>query len=148
MVPKMQEVKFLYQNVKLTPDRYGVTIRNENLFVGLDAYEVIYCVNVEGRKIYSGAVSTQVDPGEERYVKLELPEVGLPIGEYALDVSLVLKKDSLWAKAGYEMAFGQFVFRVENALAVDAPGNTSASAAERLQPGSGVRMIRLRMISV
>lgn len=136
--PKMQEVKFLYQNVKLTPDRYGVTIRNENMFVGLDAYDVIYCLNYEGRNIYSGAVCTQVGPGEERYVKLELPEEGLPIGEYALDVSLVLKKDSLWAEAGYEMAFGQFVFRVENPLGLDAPGNTSASAAERLQPSSDV----------
>ena len=136
--PKMQEVKFLYQNIKLTPDRYGVTIRNENLFVGLDAYHVTYSLYHEGREIYSGAVCTQVGPGEERYVKLELPEAGYPAGEYALDVSLVTKKDSLWAEAGYEIAFGQLVFQVKDTLAVDDTDNASASEAERLQSGSEV----------
>lgn len=38
----MQEVKFLYQNLKLTPDRSGVTIRNENLFEGTGDYELVY----------------------------------------------------------------------------------------------------------
>ncbi|MNZ62001.1 Beta-galactosidase [compost metagenome] len=111
--PKMQEVKFLYQNVKLSPDCYGVTIRNENLFVGLDAYKLNYCLNYEGKEFHRGIVFAQVKPGEERYVELDLPETNLS-GEYSLDVSLVLKEDSLWASAGYEIAFGQYVFQVEN----------------------------------
>lgn len=111
--PKMQEVKFLYQNVKLSPDCYGVIIRNENLFVGLDAYKLNYCLNYEGKEFHRGIVFAQVKPGEERYVELDLPETNLS-GEYSLDVSLVLKEDSLWASAGYEIAFGQYVFQVEN----------------------------------
>lgn len=111
--PKMQEVKFLYQNVKLSPDCLGVTIRNENLFVGLDAYRLNYCLNYEGREFHRGIVFVQVKPGEERYVELDLPETNHS-GEYSLDVSLVLKEDSLWANAGYEIAFGQYVFQVEN----------------------------------
>lgn len=111
--PKMQEVKFLYQNVKLSPDCHGVTIRNENLFVGLDAYRLIYCLNYEGREFHRGIVFVQVKPGEERYVELDLPETNQS-GEYSLDVSLVLKEDSLWANAGYEIAFGQYVFQVDN----------------------------------
>ncbi|MEK3982755.1 glycoside hydrolase family 2 TIM barrel-domain containing protein [Paenibacillus sp. FSL K6-3166] len=113
--PKMQEVKFLYQNIKLSPDCHGVTIRNENLFVGLDAHKLKYCLNYEGREIYRGIVFAQVKPGEERYVELDLPETNHS-GEYSLDVSLVLKEDSLWANAGYEIAFGQYVFQVESTL--------------------------------
>ncbi|MNO29859.1 Beta-galactosidase [compost metagenome] len=111
--PKMQEVKFLYQNVKLSPDCHGVTIRNENLFVDLEGYKLNYCLNYEGREFHRGIVFAQVKPGEEKYVELDLPETNQS-GEYSLDVSLVLKVDSLWANAGYEIAFGQYVFQVEN----------------------------------
>ncbi len=112
--PKMQEVKFLYQNIKLSPDCHGVTIRNENLFVSLDAYKLKYCLNYEGREIYRGVVFAQVKPGEERYVELDLPDIRYQSGEYSLDVSLVLKEDSIWANAGFEIAFGQYVFQMEN----------------------------------
>lgn len=112
--PKMQEVKFLYQNVILSPDSEGVMIRNENLFATLAAYEIIYCLNYEGREVRKGAVITQVDPGEEKYIKLDLPKDLYQSGEYTLDVSLVLKEDTLWAEAGYEVAFGQYIFAVED----------------------------------
>lgn len=118
--PKMQEVKFLYQNVKLSPDCHGVTIKNENLFVGLDAYKLNYCLNYEGREFHRGIVFAQVKPGEERYVELYLPDTNQS-GEYSLDVSLVLKEDSLWANAGYEIAFGQYVFQVENKSEDEVP---------------------------
>lgn len=121
--PKMQEVKFLYQNIKLSPDCHGVTIRNENLFVSLDAYKLKYYLNYEGREIYRGIVFAQVKPGEERYVELDLPKTNHS-GEYSLDVSLVLKEDSLWANAGYEIAFGQYVFQVENKSKDEAPAHS------------------------
>ncbi len=35
--PKMQEVKALYQPVRLLPDGKGVRVINDNLFVSLDA---------------------------------------------------------------------------------------------------------------
>jgi beta-galactosidase len=119
--PKMQEVKFLYQNVKLFPDCHGVTIRNENLFVGLDAYKLNYGLNYEGREFHRGIVFAQIKPGEERYVELDLPDIRNQSGEYSLDVSLVLKEDSIWANAGFEIAFGQYVFQVENKSADEAP---------------------------
>lgn len=72
-----------------------------------------YCLNYEGKEFHRGIVFAQVKPGEERYVELDLPETNLS-GEYSLDVSLVLKEDTLWASAGYEIAFGQYVFQVEN----------------------------------
>lgn len=112
--PKMQEVKFLYQNIKLFPDRNGVMIRNENLFIGLDTYKLEYVLNYEGRAIYRGIQDVQVKPGEERYIKLDLPDISNQYGEYSLDVSIVLSDDMLWAEAGYEVAFGQHVFHVEH----------------------------------
>lgn len=34
-------------------------------------------------------------------------------GEYTVTVSFHLKEDTKWAKAGYEIAFGQYVYQVE-----------------------------------
>lgn len=113
--PKMQEVKYLYQNVKLLPDRYGVLIRNENLFIGTENYELIYSLKHEGAEVYRGNLpSIRVGPGEERYVRLELPETEDRPGEYTVDASLVLKEDTLWEEAGHETAFGQYAFLVED----------------------------------
>ena len=39
---KMQEVKFLYQNIKLFPSRDGVKIVNQNLFADTSAFELVY----------------------------------------------------------------------------------------------------------
>ncbi|MFD1954514.1 glycoside hydrolase family 2 TIM barrel-domain containing protein [Paenibacillus thailandensis] len=111
--PKMQEVKFLYQNIKLLPDRKGVKVVNENLFEGTDAYSLVYRLFREGEQVYEGSVSVDVAAQSEAYVELDLPDVSGVPGEYALHVSLVLKEDALWAEAGFEQAFGQHVFLVE-----------------------------------
>lgn len=43
--PKAQEVKYLYQNVKLEPDAKGVTIKNQNLLLIL--INMIYTISLE-----------------------------------------------------------------------------------------------------
>ncbi|MFR7899395.1 MAG: DUF4981 domain-containing protein [Ruminococcus sp.] len=37
-------------------------------------------------------------------------------GEYTVTVSFHLKEDMPWAKAGHEVAFGQYVYQVEAAV--------------------------------
>ena len=38
VTPKMQEVKFQYQSVKLLPEETKVIVKNENLFISLKNY--------------------------------------------------------------------------------------------------------------
>ncbi|WP_374717575.1 glycoside hydrolase family 2 TIM barrel-domain containing protein [Neobacillus sp.] len=111
--PKMQEVKFLYQNFKLFPDQLGVTIKNESLFTNTADYECEYVLFHEGKELYRNTLLTAVEAqGEGRY------EFALPVGitatpgEYCIQTSLKLKVSTLWADAGYEVAFGQFVFQI------------------------------------
>ncbi|WP_054027772.1 glycoside hydrolase family 2 TIM barrel-domain containing protein [Bacillus sp. FJAT-28004] len=111
--PKMQEVKFLYQNIKLIPDRQGVKIINENLFEGTDAYDLVICLHFEGKEVFRSKTSVDVAAQSESYVKLDLPEI-TEQGEYVLHASLTLKEDHLWAQAGYEISFGQYVFLLEH----------------------------------
>jgi len=119
--PKMQEVKYLYQNIKLQPDTTGVHVRNENLFIGTDGYTLKYTLFLEGEEVYAGYLDIQVDAQSEAYIPLHLPDTAGKAGEYALHVSLVLKQPERWAEAGHEIAFGQHVFVVESKQTAELP---------------------------
>ncbi|MFB5269949.1 glycoside hydrolase family 2 TIM barrel-domain containing protein [Paenibacillus enshidis] len=119
--PKMQEVKFLYQNIKLFPERSGVTVNNENLFAGTKDYDLVYSLLHEGREIYRGILQPEVAAGSEAFIAYELPDVAAAPGEYVIHASLVLREPALWAPAGHEVAFGQHVFQVEDAVSPQLP---------------------------
>lgn len=106
--PKAQEVKALYADIKLEPDEKGVKIINDSLFVSTGRYVLAYRLLKEDRCLYEAEAETDVAPESEAYVNLTYPE--LPgTGEFIYEVSLRLKDDTLWAKAGHEISFGQYV---------------------------------------
>ena len=108
--PKAQEVKALYADIKLEPDEKGVKIINDSLFVSTGRYVLAYRLLKEDRCLYEAETETDVAPESEAYVNLTYPE--LPgTGEFIYEVSLRLKEDTLWAKAGHEISFGQYVKR-------------------------------------
>lgn len=119
--PKMQEVKFLYQNLKLIPDTQGVTIRNENLFEGTGDYELVYSLLHEGQEITRNVSHVDVAAQTEAYIPLTFPSTDGKPGEYVIHTALVLKEATIWAEAGHEVAFGQHIFIVENPNPLKAP---------------------------
>lgn len=108
--PKAQEVKYLYQNIKLIPDENGVLIKNQNLFVNTDKYTLKYTIKKEDELLEDGEINVSVDPGTEKYINLPIKDYSKE-KEVVLTVSTLLKKDELWAKAGYEVNFGQAVLK-------------------------------------
>lgn len=108
--PKAQEVKYLYQNIKFIPDEKGVLIKNENLFVNVDKYDLKYTVEREGELLQSGIIDVSVEAGAEKYVELPINDYSCE-KEVVLTVSAVLKNDEFWAEAGYEVGFGQAVIK-------------------------------------
>ncbi|NHM30717.1 glycoside hydrolase family 2 TIM barrel-domain containing protein [Neobacillus terrae] len=112
--PKMQEVKFLYQNLKLVPDQNGVTISNQNLFNDNSDYILEYALNLEGQELYRNKAEVNVSPLSDGRAEFNWPEnITLSPGEYSIQVSYKLKENKIWADKGYEIAFGQYVFEVE-----------------------------------
>ncbi|GGA46675.1 glycoside hydrolase family 2 TIM barrel-domain containing protein [Paenibacillus physcomitrellae] len=117
LTPKMQEVKFLYQNIKLVPSPEGIRVINGQLFENTDAYVLRWSLQSEGEEIAGGQQEIRVDPGQEVVVT---PDRGdgrkteqLASGEYCIQASLHLKEATLWAGAGFEIGFGQHIFTVE-----------------------------------
>lgn len=109
--PKMQEVKYNYQNIGVEIGTETIAIRNKNLFVDTATFRCVVTLESMGKVLKSVEWKTDVEPLCE--VKFPTP-VELPDedGEYAITVSFCLKKDTLWAKAGHEVAWGQKVLRV------------------------------------
>lgn len=104
--PKAQEVKALYQDLKLVPDAGGTEIENRRLFTDTSDLEFVWLALRDGVPVHSERFCAQVKPGERKYVSVSAPELTEP-GEYVYQVSAVLKREERWAAAGYETAFGE-----------------------------------------
>ena len=110
--PKMQEVKFNYQNITAEVGADSVKVINKNLFVNTDIFDCEVTVAKNGKVIRRASLATAVAPlSEETYV-LPLAKEEKP-GEYTVTVSFHLKEDKAWAEAGHEVAFGQYVYKIE-----------------------------------
>ena len=110
--PKMQEVKFNYQNITAEVSADSVKVINKNLFVNTDIFDCKVTVAKNGKVIRRASLATAVAPLSEETYALPLAKEEKP-GEYAVTVSFHLKEDKVWAEAGHEVAFGQYVYKVE-----------------------------------
>ena len=113
--PKMQEVKYNYQNIVAKVTDTKAVITNRAMFTNTDAFDCIALLEREGKLIASAPLETHVPPLESR-------EYDLPFarqtrgGEYAVTLSFRLKEDTPWAVKGYETAFAQGVYKVAEQL--------------------------------
>ncbi|MCI9269726.1 MAG: DUF4981 domain-containing protein [Dorea sp.] len=109
--PKMQEVKFNYQNITADVSKDTVLVKNKNLFVNTKDFRCVVTLSRNGILVKQAELMTETAPLSEQEYALPIP-VPAQAGEYAVTVSFRLKTDTLWAKAGHEVAFGQHVYTV------------------------------------
>ena len=114
--PKMQEVKFNYQNISVTFEEHSFTVVNKNLFADTSEYQCIVILQKNGTVVKKQKMDTNVVPLSSG--SYEIPFVIPEDAEYAVTVSFVLREDTFWAKAGHEVAFGQKVYKKEVKFAV------------------------------
>ena len=115
--PKMQEVKFNYQNISVAFEEEGkFTVINKNLFADTGEYQCVAILQKNGIVVKKQKIDTNIAPlSSGTYeIPFEIPDDA----EYAVTVSFVLREDTLWAEAGHEVAFGQKVYKKEVKSAV------------------------------
>ena len=110
--PKMAEVKAVYQTLQAVVTEKEITVTNRSLFTASDEYACSVSLLRDGRCIDETALETAVPPLSDRSYPNPFADrlAGNEAGEYAVTVSFTLKRATLWAPAGYEVAFGQGVF--------------------------------------
>ena len=110
--PKMQEVKFNYQNITAQVGADQVKVINKNLFLNTDCFDCVVTVEREGKVIRRAKLETAVAPLSEETYSLPVAKE-TKAGEYVVTVSFLLKEDTVWASKGHEVAFGQYVYEVQ-----------------------------------
>lgn len=106
--PKMQEVKFLYQPYRITPQEKEVVVESRTLFSKGEHFVLCWKTECEGRVLKSGSCSFEMEPGETKSFPCDF-DVPKESGEYVLSASLVLAEDQMYAARGLEMCFGQTI---------------------------------------
>ena len=123
---KMQEVKFNYRDIKIFVEDYKVKIINRSLFTGTWEYDCVVILERDGKEVMRKLMATDVPPLSEK--EYDLPEAivnklmvtgagvfdengPFPLDEYVVTISFRLRDDTLWAKRGHEVSFGQGIYR-------------------------------------
>ncbi|MBR4472598.1 MAG: DUF4981 domain-containing protein [Oscillospiraceae bacterium] len=124
--PKMQELRYLYQEISVEFDDTGFTVFNRQLFRNTDVFAAEAVLLKDGLECRRVPLSVAVPPQERKRVPIPtelLEEMALheqaavsldrPLPEFALTVSFRLRESCLWADAGHEVAFGQKIWKRE-----------------------------------
>ena len=108
--PHSYEVAYQYRSILTSAgDKpYSVKVYNENFFIDLSRYMMLWNVEVDGEQVLSGAVDNlKVAPGKTETIDLGINASELPEGNTYLNVSYVLKRTDGVLPAGTEVAYDQ-----------------------------------------
>lgn len=119
--PKMQEVKFNYQNISILFEKEGkFTVVNKNLFANTDRFRCVAVLQKNGVGVKKQEIETAVPPLSTKDYEIPFSILHTDSrkqkaeeldAEYTLTVSFLLKEDTSWADAGHEVAFGQKIYK-------------------------------------
>lgn len=122
--PKMQEVKYNYQNIAISFENSTFQVWNKNLFVNTDCFDAYMVLLADGVEIKRLQLDICVEPLSKESFEIPkdiLDRISLSkascdekqVPEFAITISFALREDTLWAKAGHEIAWGQTVYKKE-----------------------------------
>ncbi len=121
--PKLQEVKFNYQNIQIKFEDSKFEVINRNLFTNTSEYDCTITLALDGNELTQVSYDTDVPPLSSKIYDLpnfkymtpwnsNAPWNAAKNGEYTATVSFRLREDTLWAQKGHEIAFGQGIYEV------------------------------------
>ncbi len=111
--PALEKVKYSYQYVDFGFGglaNKNIRIQNNYSDYNLSNFILNWSLSEDGIEIQSGSIKElDIPEGGVKWVNIPFSEPDLEAGrEYYLNVSLHLKEDHNWAKAGFKMAWEQF----------------------------------------
>ncbi|KJD34694.1 beta-galactosidase [Tamlana nanhaiensis] len=105
--PGLQEVKKVFQNVAFSLKDNVLTLKNNYNFSSLSNFEFKWQVLENGKIIKTETFTSDINPGEETTIKLEIPEVNAS-KEYYLNVFGYTKTATTLIPANHELAREEF----------------------------------------
>lgn len=109
ITPKYHEVKKVYQPVGISETGNHLLIINRNHHSNITQYLCNWKISVDGKVVKTGTLSLpEILPGDSAMVPAPDYKVTNPNADVRLNISFTLKENTVWAKAGYEVAYEQF----------------------------------------
>ncbi|CAM3993728.1 DUF4981 domain-containing protein [Paenibacillus alkaliterrae] len=147
--PKLQEVKKVYQNAKFEAVDLAsgaVKVTNRHLFSALDRFTFAWQVAIDGITVQEGTIEAVTAPEEEETLTIPyaMPKLSSVSEEAVLTLQLLLKEKTLWAEAGHEIAFEQFVLPAPVELAIGGKAVAPPLQADEMEQAlvvSGERFV-------
>ena len=122
--PKYWEVKKIYAPVQLVlKNERTLQVTNRHHHIGLEDYRCLWALQENGKIVKTGEVELpEIAPGTS--TDIVLPKMRMRWrADVRLNVSVVLKYHTPWAKAGHEVACEQFVLNENSMVMAEAvPG--------------------------
>ena len=110
--PSYYETKQCYADVvaeSFDANTRAVLLRNRNSFRPLKFYEIGWELSCDGQPRQQGILEADAAPGGCVWAFVPYDLERLDAGEIILTISFRLRRSQVWASAGYEVGFGQFV---------------------------------------
>jgi beta-galactosidase len=116
--PQTWEAKYVMQPVQITAvdlENGLVRMLNRFNFDNLNEYKVSWTLNEDATEIQSGVLEgLSLNPGANKVVEIPFAAIKPKANaEYWLRISVQLKEDKNWAKAGHELAKQQFKLPIQ-----------------------------------
>ena len=109
LTPKMQEIRYLYQNIDINIDEEEIHLTNRYLFTDLNEFVMTISILKDGKVIESTETIVNVEPGET----YSLPHPFAPFDdhhEYCLQVVFTTLEDRLYHESGLIVAREEYVY--------------------------------------
>ena len=114
ITPKLAELKKVHEFITCTAfdsKNNIVTVHNRYFHTDLSIFDIYYAILCDGVEIYRSSIPCPgIQPGEDGDIPLSLPALEGALGrEYVLDIRFCYREETIFAPAGHEAAFTQFV---------------------------------------
>ncbi|MFV0381503.1 MAG: glycoside hydrolase family 2 TIM barrel-domain containing protein [Breznakia sp.] len=104
--PKVQEVKYCYQDIKIKVNEQGVMIDNQMLFTNAEQFTFVYFAKSNGKILQEGKLLVSLEPLQSKQFAIDWIDAH---EEIVYSVHALLKEDTKWESKDYEVAFSQMV---------------------------------------
>lgn len=109
ITPKMQEVRYNYQNIDTNIDEENIEITNRYLFTNLDEFVTTISILKDGKVIESEERILNVEPGQS--ITIHNPFTPLDFEhEYCLQVIYTTLTDNNYSESGHIVAHEEFIY--------------------------------------
>lgn len=119
--PKLIEVKYQYQPVKISIYRNNICIKNKSLFSDLSNCYLKIAISNFDNIITEKIIDIKLEPLTDKSIDISYlyHDIVINDNEFIITASMHLKESCIWADKNYEIAFEQNIFKNTKIIADD-----------------------------